>query len=61
MVSLNHGHLYLLLGRRLRVGGDDHVYPEMASSPGKRVEGGGGGGGVKPSQTEAGPKSFKKD
>lgn len=26
VVSLNHGHLYLLLGRRLRVGGDDHVY-----------------------------------
>lgn len=22
------------------MGGDDHVYPEMASSPGKRVEGG---------------------
>lgn len=40
MVLLNHGHLYLLLGRRLRVGGDDHVDPGMASSPGKGVEGG---------------------
>lgn len=40
MVSLNHGHLYLLLGRRLRVGADDHVYPGTASSPGKGVEGG---------------------
>lgn len=35
MVSLNHGHLYLLLGRRLRVGGDDHVYPGITSNPGK--------------------------
>lgn len=29
-----------IAGKKAEGGGDDHVYPEMASSPGKRVEGG---------------------
>lgn len=39
VVSLNHGHLYLLLGEAWGWGGDDHVCSGLTGSPGLGVGG----------------------